>query len=62
MDPYDEDDLDDDELEDAQEWQPGECDNCFGGPPVTSVLGTLYCACQIGQGAAPEDCVCGPEG
>jgi len=58
----DEDDFDDEEFgEDDGEWQEGECDRCYGGPPVTGPLGPLYCACEIGQGAAPEDCLCGPE-
>lgn len=59
------DDCDDYEFEDDEEsedWQPGECDHCFGGPPVEGPLGTLYCACEIGQGAPPEACACGPEG
>lgn len=54
----------DDELEDAGEWQPGECDNCYGGDEngvtATGPLGPLYCACFIGQGADEEDCRCGP--
>ncbi|MDH6125953.1 hypothetical protein [Kitasatospora sp. GP82] len=60
MDVYDEDDLDD-EFEDAEEWQEGECDHCFGGEPTPSPFGPIYCACEIGQGAQPENCVCGPE-
>lgn len=51
-------DYDDEESED---WQPGECDNCFGGPPIDGPLGPLHCACEIGQGAGPGDCRCGPE-
>jgi len=55
----------DDELEDAEEWRPGECDNCYGGDEngvtATGPLGPLYCACFIGQGADEEDCRCGPE-
>ncbi|MFJ6617001.1 hypothetical protein ACIQOW_05375 [Kitasatospora sp. NPDC091335] len=46
---------------DAADWAPGECDHCTGGEPVETPLGLIYCACQIGQGAAPEDCLCGPE-
>ncbi|MEU1630859.1 hypothetical protein ABZ746_37575 [Streptomyces sp. NPDC020096] len=42
------------------EWQPGECDNCFG-EPVEGPLGTIYCACAIGQGAPEGECRCGPE-
>ncbi|MFD8080720.1 hypothetical protein ACFV4F_03360 [Kitasatospora sp. NPDC059722] len=59
-DDYDDYDLDeyDDESED---WQPGECDHCTGGEPTDGPLGLLYCACQIGQGADPADCLCGPE-
>ena len=60
---YDEDDLYDDP-EDAEEWQPGECDNCSGGDEngvtATGPLGPLFCACFIGQGADEEDCRCGP--
>jgi hypothetical protein len=58
-----EDDEDFDEYEDDGEWQPdrGECDHCFGGPPIEGPLGTLYCACEIGQGASAENCACGPE-
>lgn len=56
---------DEDDYEDAEEWQPGECDHCFGGDEngitATGPLGPVYCACRIGQGAAPEDCRCGPE-
>ncbi|MFJ1664835.1 hypothetical protein ACIOK4_00310 [Streptomyces bottropensis] len=37
---------------DPDEWQPGQCDGCYGGP---------YCACEAGQGAdRAEDCRCGP--
>lgn len=65
MDLYDEDDQDDNEVEDAEEWQPGECDRCSGGDEngvtSTGALGPLYCACRIGQGAEPQDCACGPE-
>jgi hypothetical protein len=59
------DDYDDYEDEESEEWQPGECDNCSGGDEngitATGPLGPLYCACAIGQGAGPGDCVCGPE-
>ena len=55
---------DEDDQEDAEEWREGECDNCYGGDEegitATGPLGTLYCACRIGQGADPEDCHCGP--
>lgn len=55
---------DEDDLEDAEEWQEGECDNCYGGDEegvtATGPLGPLYCACFIGQGADPEGCRCGP--
>jgi hypothetical protein len=54
-------DCDFDEYKDGEEWTEGECDRCFGGEPVVGPLGTLYCACEIGQGAAPEDCLCGPD-
>lgn len=37
---------------DPDEWQPGQCDGCYGGPG---------CACEGGQGAeCAEDCRCGP--
>lgn len=51
--------LDDYDDEDAEEWQSGECDHCYG-QTVNGPLGPLYCACQIGQGADEDDCVCGP--
>lgn len=51
--------------QDAEEWQPGECDMCFGGDEngvtATGPLGPLYCACFIGQGAPADECRCGPE-
>lgn len=65
-DVYDEDDLYDDEDDDASdEWQPGECDHCYGGDEngvtaVGTLGGAVYCACFIGQGAAEDECVCGP--
>lgn len=56
----------DEDQEDAEEWKPGECDNCSGGDAngvtATGPLGALYCACKIGQGAPAEECQCGPEG
>lgn len=57
--PYEDDDLDD-ELDDAEEWQPGECDMCFG-ETVQGPLGPIHCACAIGQGAPADECRCGPE-
>lgn len=58
---YDEDDILD---EDDEEWQEGECDNCYGGDEngvtATGPLGDVFCACKIGQGADVEDCRCGP--
>ncbi|MGW7691014.1 GGDEF domain-containing protein [Streptomyces asiaticus] len=51
-----------DDFEDAEEWQPdtGQCDRCSMVPgEVIEPLG-LCCACSIGQGADPENCVCGP--
>ncbi|MFF2616382.1 hypothetical protein [Kitasatospora sp. NPDC058046] len=45
--------------EDPENWVPGQCDHCSGGDPIETPIGTLYCACQIGQGAAPENCACG---
>lgn len=61
----DHDDYADDDQAEAEEWQPGECDNCSGGDAngVTAVgpLGPLYCACRIGQGAEDAtECRCGP--
>ncbi|KJY38126.1 hypothetical protein [Streptomyces sp. NRRL S-495] len=47
--------------EDTEDWQPGECDCCTGGEPIETPIGLLYCACQVGQGAAPENCACGPD-
>jgi hypothetical protein len=48
------------EDEDDGEWREGECDHCFG-EPVDGPLGTVVCACSIGQGAErDEDCHCGP--
>ena len=41
------------------EWQPGECDGCYG-ETVDGPLGPIGCACAMGQGAADEDCRCGP--
>ena len=52
-----------DDVQDAEEWQEGQCCHCSGhvpgpnDPPLTPA-----CACAIGQGAAPEDCMCGPDG
>jgi hypothetical protein len=58
------DDFDEEEDDTAQEWQPGECDNCYGGDEngitATGPLGPLHCACRIGQGADEEGCRCGP--
>ncbi|MFI0764618.1 GGDEF domain-containing protein [Streptomyces sp. NPDC021218] len=57
------DDFEDGEFEDAEEWQPdtGQCDRCSMAPgEVIEPLG-LCCACSIGQGADPENCVCGPD-
>jgi hypothetical protein len=59
FDLYDEDDILIDD--DSDEWQVGDCDHCAGhvpdpdDPPMTPA-----CACAIGQGAAAEDCHCGP--
>lgn len=52
--------------DDAEEWQPGTCDNCYGsteedleraakGPGLIPV-----CACAIGEGAPLGECRCGP--
>jgi hypothetical protein len=51
---------DEDDQEDAEEWQPGECDNCYGETVTNRPAGWTACACIIGQGADPEDCRCGP--
>jgi len=52
-----------DDFEDELEWQPdtGQCDHCTNpdGPPIGPLQ--LVCACRIGQGADPENCVCGPD-
>jgi hypothetical protein len=59
-DPYDEQELEDEDFEDAKEWSEGQCDRCSMSPgEVIEPLG-ICCACSIGQGAAPEDCLCGP--
>ena len=59
-----EDDYLNEDVVDAEEWQEGECDNCYGGDEngvtATGPLGPLYCACFIGQGADAENCRCGP--
>lgn len=54
-------DEEDDEYPDAEEWQPGEgqCDNCGMAPGEVGPLG-ICCACSIGEGATPGECVCGP--
>ncbi|MFJ9381918.1 hypothetical protein [Streptomyces sp. NPDC101455] len=44
---------------DADEWQPGECDHCYG-ESVDGPLGPVHCACAMGQGAIDGHCVCGP--
>lgn len=51
----------DDSLEDieAEEWQEGTCDNCYG-ETVQGPLGPVHCACAIGRGAAAAACTCGP--
>ncbi|MDH6116880.1 hypothetical protein ABH930_000299 [Kitasatospora sp. GAS204A] len=59
-DPYDDDSDYDEDDSTSEEWQPGECDRCHG-ETVYGPLGPVYCACAIEQGAADEDCVCGPE-
>lgn len=51
--------IDGGDCEDAEEWQPGECDHCYG-QTVQGPLGPIHCACAIGEGADPEDCHCGP--
>lgn len=48
-----------DEEAPADEWQEGECDHCYG-ETVDGPLGPIYCACEIGQGADEDNCVCGP--
>ncbi|WP_369183662.1 hypothetical protein [Streptomyces sp. Y1] len=61
FDDYDDYDYDVYGTDSPGDWQPGECDHCTGGEPVETPLGPIYCACQIGQGAAPEHCACGPD-
>lgn len=66
------DDDQDDVYEDAEEWSEGQCDNCTGKAPADGEEITLsrsfpnapitpVCACAIGQGASPENCVCGQQ-
>lgn len=62
------DEYDDDHQEDAPEWQAGECDMCAGPPKTQAEQAAVMassvipvCACWMGQGAAPADCLCGPE-
>lgn len=60
------DDYEDRPMEDAPEWQPGECDMCAGSTPEdlerASQGGFIpVCACAIGQGAPAGECRCGPE-
>lgn len=45
--------------EPGDDWRQGECDRCYG-ETVDGPLGPIYCACQIGQGASEDDCVCAP--
>ena len=45
--------------DDCDDWQQGECDHCYG-ETVNGPLGPIHCACQIGQGADEDRCVCGP--
>lgn len=58
---------DEDELEDAPEWQTGECDMCPGDSGQAERAAQMasaivpVCACAIGQGADAGDCLCGPE-
>ncbi len=57
---YDADDAEEfNEDQDSGEWREGECDHCYG-ETVNGPLGPIYCACAIGQGADPDECVCGP--
>ena len=49
-----------DGLADEPEWTPGTCDTCLMEPGQV-LPGGVCCACWAGQGAAPEDCVCGPQ-
>ncbi|MDH6705333.1 hypothetical protein P3T27_002043 [Kitasatospora sp. MAA19] len=60
-DEYDDDLNEFDTDEGIGDWAPGECDNCPGGEPTRVPFGFIYCACQIGQGADPENCACGPD-
>ncbi|NEA72786.1 hypothetical protein [Streptomyces sp. SID13588] len=37
-----------------------ECDRCTMAPGEVGPFG-ICCACSIGQGATPDECMCGPE-
>lgn len=41
------------------EWQPGECDHCWGIVILDAPMSPV-CACATGQGAPLHECVCGP--
>jgi hypothetical protein len=61
---YDDQAEDDDQAEGEHEWQPGECDHCYGLSAEdvergTSVFPAPVCACSIGQGAPADQCRCG---
>lgn len=61
------DDQDDDDVPDALEWQPGECDMCAGVSGQAELAAQMasaiipVCACATGQGAPLGECYCGPE-
>ncbi|MEU4168914.1 hypothetical protein AB0F46_18805 [Streptomyces sp. NPDC026665] len=60
-------DRDDDHEQDEDEQTEGGCDRCTGSTPedleraISGASIAPVCACAIGQGASPEDCVCGPD-
>ncbi|MFF3884079.1 hypothetical protein [Streptomyces sp. NPDC001914] len=53
--------------QDDEEQPEGGCDHCTGSTPedleraISGASIAPVCACAIGQGASPEDCVCGPD-
>ncbi|MFV6033178.1 hypothetical protein [Streptomyces sp. NPDC056264] len=55
-------DDEEEEFEEEHEWEPGQCDHCWG-LPAGAEPGLLSpgCACLLGQGADPNECSCGPE-
>lgn len=58
----------DDDVQDAEEWRPGTCDQCpghtGGQDEIRAAMASAIvpvCACAIGQGATADECECGPE-